>query len=172
MSILIRPIKEKETKAVWQMFQDIPAKENNTSNHANGIPFEEFDNFCKETVEASKMENLTKRTIPEIMYLMFDNDIPIGFAKLRPFLNEKAQLKRVSQFAYMISPQYRAKGYGKQLFSFLKNESQKIGLSEVKIGSLRENSISRHIIEKNGGILVDDSTEARVIYKIMLEKSR
>ena len=168
MSILIRPIQEKESEAVYQMFQDIPAKENNTSNHANGISFSEFDDFCKKAVEGAERENLTVTNIPEILYLMFDDKIPVGFAKFRPFLNKDCAQKRVSQYAYMISPKHRGKGYASMLLAFLKEESVKIGLLEVEVGALKENAISRHIIEKNGGILTD-TIKQRVIYRIPLK---
>ena len=47
MSIFIRPIQEKEDDAVYQMFQDIPAIQNEATNHANGLSRIEFADFCK-----------------------------------------------------------------------------------------------------------------------------
>lgn len=72
----------------------------------------------------------------------------------------------------MISPKYRNKGYATQFLSFLKEEASVFGLKEIMVGVLKENTISRHIIEKSGGVL-KECAEERAIYTIALQdKSR
>lgn len=165
MTLFIRPIRKKEDDAVWQMFQDIPANENNTENHANGTNRIEFDEFCKNNV--CYAQKAPKGKILQITYIIFDNDVPVGFGKFRPFLNKECIEKRVSQFAYMISPKHRGKGYANGFLTFLKKEAQKLGLNKIEGGVLEENSISQHIIEKNGG-KIKEHINGRIIYTIAL----
>lgn len=172
MTVVIRPIREKETKAVYQMFQDIPSTENGAENKANGMTPEEFDDFCKLNVSYAKKKGLPEGRVPKIIYIILDNDIPIGFGKFRPFLNEDCIQRKIGHFAYMISPKFRNKGYATQYLAFLKNKAQKLGLAEIEGGVLKENIASRRVMEKNGG-KIKEEPEDKVMYVIPVQsKSR
>ena len=148
MTLLIRPIQEKENDAVYQMFQDIPAEENGAKNHAHGLTYSEFDDFCKSSVSAARMEGLAEGSIPQILYIMIDGDIPVGFGKFRPFLDDFCKQNRVGHFAYMISPKFRGKGYATKFLSLIKEEAQKLGLKEIEGATLKNNQPSCHVIIK------------------------
>ena len=167
MSLIIRPIREKETNAVYQMFQDIPSVENGSGNKANGLTPEEFDNFCKLNVSYAKNEGLPEGRVPQTIYLIFDNDIPVGFGKFRPFLNEDCMQRKIGHFAYMISPKFRNRGFATQFLSFIKKEAEQLGLTEIEGGALKDNLASRRVMEKNGGKIKEEPGD-EVIYVIPL----
>ena len=131
MTVLIRPIQEKENENVYQMFQDIPKEENKARNHAHGMTRDEFEKFCKKmnscSVESAKgKKELPNGDVPQTVYIIFDNDTPVGFGKFRPFLDETCIKNRAGNFAYMISPKHRGKGYATQFLSFIKDESKRL----------------------------------------------
>jgi len=165
MTIAIRPIRKKETDAVYQMFQDIPATENGAENKANGMTPEEFDNFCKLNVSYAKKEGLPPGRVPQTIYIIFNDNIPVGFGKFRPFLNEDCIRRKIGHFAFMISPKFRNKGFATQFLSFIKKEAEQLGLTEIEGGALKENLASRRTMEKNGG-KIKEEFQNKVIYVI------
>lgn len=174
MSVLIRPIQEKENDAVYQMFQDIPAEENRATNHANGLSRVEFDAFClkmnaRSIANAKGMKEFPDGRVPSKMYIIFDDEIPVGFGKFRPFLNDACIKNRAGNFAYMISPKHRGKGYATAFLSFVKEEAQKIGLTEIEGTPLQQNIASRKVMEKNGG-KIKEYADDEVTYIFSLKR--
>ena len=167
MTIIPRPIQEKEPEAVYQMFQDIPAEENGAGNKANGMTLTEFDEYCKLNVSYAKKEGLPEGRVPQTIYIIFNDNIPVGFGKFRPFLNEDCIKRKIGHFAYMISPKFRNKGFATQFLSFIKKEAEQLGLTEIEGGALKENIASRRVMEKNGG-KIKEEPEDKVIYVIPL----
>jgi len=157
MTVYIRPIEKSESESVYQMFQQIPAVENEATNKASGLSFDDFQDFCKKAVLRSKECHQAGHAIT-ITYLIFDDDVPVGFGKFRPIMTDLCIQNRAFHFAYMIAPQYRGKGYATHFISFLKQEARKYGLTEIKGTALTDNKASCRVMEKNGGILVDSSS--------------
>ena len=171
--VFIRPIQEKEDDAVYQMFQDIPATQNDATNRANGLSRIEFDTFCKKMTErsiaaANGRKKFSDNRIPQTIYIIFDNDVPVGFGKFRPFLNEACIKIRAGHFGYMISTKYQGKGYATKLLSFLKEEARKIGLQEIEGVARKKNSASCRVMEKNGG-KIKEHIDKDVVYTIALQ---
>ena len=156
MTITIRPIQERENDAVYQMFQDIPEEENRATNHAHGMTHLEFEAFCKKmnnhsVLNAHGLKEFPDGKVPSTMYIILDDDVPVGFGKFRPFLNEACIKNRAGHFAYMISPKHRGKGYATAFLSFVKDEAEKMGLTEIEGTPLVKNIASCRVMEKNGG---------------------
>ena len=156
MTVVIRPIQEHENDAIYQMFQDIPAEENRATNHANGLSRTDFDRFCKKMnarsiVHANGKKEFDDGKVPSTMFIILDNDVPVGFGKFRPFLNASCIKNRAGHFAYMISPKHRGKGCATIFLSFLKEEARKMGLTEIEGTSLVKNIASCRVMEKNNG---------------------
>ena len=172
----ILPIKENETDAVYQMFQDIPAEENGATNHANGMNRAEFNEFCKKMNEHSiekangKKEFPGSDKIPQTLYIISNNNgYPVGFGKFRPYLNEACIRNRAGHFAYMIHPDFRGMGFATAFLLFVLNQAQSMGLSEVEGTALKENKVSRHLMKKNGGIFCrEKSIDGDAVYKFIL----
>lgn len=174
MTVFIRPIQEHEDDVVYQMFQDIPAEENDATNHANGMKRSDFDEFCKQMnarsiANANGKKEFPDGKVPQTMYIIFDDEIPVGFGKFRPFLNEACIQNRAGHFAYMISPKHRGKGYATTFLSFIKNEALKLGLNELEGTVLEKNAESCHVMEKVGG-RIKERIESDIIYTITLDR--
>ena len=166
MTIKIRPIREQESEEVYQMFQKIPREENEATNKANGLSFEEFQDFCKKAVLRSK-ESLQEGHAITITYLIFDDEKPVGFGKFRPVMTDLCIQNRAFHFAYMIAPQYRGRGYATAFIKFLKNEALKHGLTEIRGTALIDNKASCKVMEKSGGVL-ENCSDGEATYVIRL----
>ena len=154
--IRIRPLKAIESHAVYQMFHSIPQKENDAENKAANLTIKEFRDFCKQAVLNAKGEKLAKGRVPQITYLIFDGETPVGFGKFRPVMNKFCIQSRIFNFAYMIVPKFRGRGYATKFIDFLKKEAQKYGLKEIRGSARTDNKGSCRVMEKNGGILEND----------------
>ena len=174
MSVSIRPIQKHENDDVYQMFQDIPEEENDATNHANGMNRSDFDEFCKQMdarsiAKANGKKEFSDGKVPQTMYIIFNDEIPVGFGKFRPFLNEACIRNRAGHFAYMISPKHRGKGYATTFLSFIKSEALKLGLNELEGTVLEKNTVSCHIMEKVGG-RIKERVESDIVYTIDLNR--
>jgi predicted acetyltransferase len=63
----------------------------------------------------------------------------------------------VSHIYYEILPVYRSKGYGKRILALGLEKAKEIGLKEISITCMEDNTGSKKIIEVNGGIFVEDA---------------
>lgn len=152
MKILLRPLKEREDKAVYEMFQEMPANENGLNNPASGLSFEEFQDFCKIKVANSRGECLREGYVPDTCYLLYIDDVPVGRANLRHFLCE-ALLKRGGHIGYGIRPSCRDRKYGKILLAEVLKKAKEKGIDRVLITIEEHNQPSRKVCEGNGGVL-------------------
>ena len=166
MNLHIRSICETESELVYRMFQNIPKVENDATNKANGLTFDEFQDFCKKAVLRSKECEEEGHAIT-IMYIIFDGDVPVGFGKFRPIMTDLCIKNRAFHFAYMIAPQFRGRGYATAFIEFLKNEALKYGLTEIRGTASMDNKASCKVMEKNGGIL-EDCSDGEATYVIKL----
>ena len=171
MTIKIRPFRKLESRAVYEMLQTITREENEATNKVGGITFDEFKEFCKNAVQRAKGQKLPEGHIPQITYLIFDEDIPVGFGKFRPIMNELCIKNRAFHFSYMIAPKHRGKGYATAFIAFIKKKALKRGLTEIRGTALIENMASRRGMEKNGGIL-ESAYDNGATYVIPLKKER
>lgn len=174
MTLLIRPIQEHENDTVYQMFQDIPAEENGATNHANGMDHDAFDDFCKKMnsrsiAHANGQKEFPDGKVPQTVYLIFEDDTPVGFGKFRPFLNEACIKNRAGHFAFMVSPKHRCKGSATKYLAFVKNEAIKLGLTEIEGTALEGNIASCRVMEKNGGT-IKERVDGDVVYQIKLTR--
>ena len=74
MEVKLRPLREKEDDAVYQMFQEIPAEEDGFENPAHGLSPEEFNDFCRRHVGYSQGIGLKPGYVPDTYYLLIPRD--------------------------------------------------------------------------------------------------
>jgi len=149
----------------YSMYQEIPREETGAENFANGLSFEEFQNFLVEQIK-EEFSELNEETTPKINYIMYVDDYPIGDIAIRPGLNDYWK-KYSGNIGYKIRPSERKKGYGKLMLKLALDECKKIGLDEILLQCNNKNIASRKIIERNGGILIkEDGNTLRYVIKI------
>ena len=149
----------------YEMFQDIPAKESGSTNECNGIPYEEFKSYLEKEINR-KYNEVTYDDTPTVSYIMYDDNKPIGLICLRTKIDDN-WMKWSGNFYYRIRLSERKKGYGTKILSLALQELKKMGFKEVYGQSSNGNIGSAKVIEKNGGILLDEKDGTRY-YKIVL----
>ena len=127
MKISMLALKEREDQAVYEMFQEIPAEENGLENPANGLSFEEFQEFCQVRVKRSMGQDLPDGYVPDTYFVLYIDEVPVGVAKLRHYLNDFL-LKRGGHIGYGVRPSCRGHGYGKVLLTEVLKKAREKGI--------------------------------------------
>ena len=150
-------------KNEYEMYQDIPLKESGSTNLCNGLPYEVFKNYLEGQI-ARKYQQVNDYDTPTITYVMYVNDIPVGYVALRIKINNQWK-KWSGNFYYVIRTSERKKGYGTKILKLALNEFKKLGFKEIYGQSSAGNIASAKVIENNGGVLLEEIDGTRY-YKI------
>ena len=137
----------------YNMYQDIPLKESGSTNLCYGLPFDVFKNYL-ETQLARKYQNVSLYDTPTTIYIMYVDEIPVGYIGLRTEIDDNWKRWSGNLF-YVIRKSYRGKGYGNKILELGINEFRKMGYKQIFCQSSSDNIYSSKVIEKNGGILTN-----------------
>lgn len=149
----------------YEMYQDIPLKESGSTNLCNGLPYEVFKNYLESQL-ARKYQDISEYDTPAVTYIMYVNDIPVGYICIRTKINDQWK-KWSGNFYYAIRLSERKKGYGTKILKLALNEFKKLDFKEIYGQSSSGNTASAKVIENNGGILLEEIDGTRY-YKIKL----
>lgn len=97
------------------------------------------------------------------------DDKIVGMIDLRHTLN--AFLKDLGNCGYSVRPSERKKGYATEMLCKLLKEAGKAGMKELHISVERQNTASRKVIQKNGGVYersFSHDNESADVYRIVL----
>ncbi len=150
----------------YEMYQDIPLKESGSTNLCNGLSYDVFKAYL-ETQLARKYQNISEYDTPTVTYIMYVNDIPVGYIALRTKIDDQWK-KWSGNFYYAIRISERKKGYGTKILKLVLDEFNKLGFKEIYGQSSAGNIASAKVIENNGGILLEEIDGTRY-YKIELQ---
>ena len=153
-------------KDVYDMYQDVPAKESGSTNDCFGLNFDEFPKYLEKEINR-KNNNVTYDDTPTITYIMYVDNNPVGLICLRTEIDDN-WMKWSGNFYYRIRLSERKKGYGTKILSLALEEFRRLGFKEVYGQSSAGNIGSAKVIENNGGILIDEKDGTRY-YKIVLK---
>lgn len=149
----------------YEMFQDMPVKEPGSTNLCKGLPYEVFKSFL-ETQLARKYQSVSCYDTPTTVYLMYVDEIPVGYIGIRTQIDANWELW-CGNIYYTVRLSERGKGYGTQMLKLALEECRKMGFHEVCTNASAGNIASAKVIEKNGGIFQKDIEGSRY-YKIFL----
>lgn len=150
----------------YEMYQDIPLKESGSTNLCNGLPYEVFKTYLEGQL-ARKYQNISEYDTPTVIYIMYVNDIPVGYIGLRTKIDDQWK-KWSGNFYYAIRISERKKGYGTKILKLALDEFKKLGFKEIYGQSSAGNIASAKVIENNSGILLKEIDGTRY-YKIELQ---
>ncbi len=141
-------------KKEYEMFQDIPAKENGSTNLCYGIPFENFSSFIESQL-AREFNKISEFDTPTIIYIAYVNSTPVGYFGIRTKINQQWK-KWSGNIFYVIRKNQRNKGYATKLLKCAFKECEKLGLKVVYLQSSEGNIASQKVIENNNCTLIKD----------------
>ena len=158
----LRKLSVNDGMDVYQMLQDIPLDENGLQNKVNGMTFEEYKDWLIKKQQESEMDGIVDGwKVPSTTYWLYADGVPVGFGKLRHCLTN-ALRKAGGHIGYGIAPQYRSKGYGKELLRLLIGEAYNRGIDKVLVTIHLDNKASQAVALANGGV-IRERTDERVL---------
>ncbi len=133
--------------------------------------------MCSTNMTHLKYKN-TLGDLPTYEYDLFNKNQIIGHIQIRGKTSHGIDIpeKMASHIYYKILPEHRLNGYGKQILSLGLEEAWKLGLREIFITCMGDNTGSKKIIEANNGTLVDEAMipskgDKMLKYRILLSDS-
>ena len=158
MPLTIKKLSPNDGKDIYDMLQNINAEENEFKNTAYGLTYNEFKNWLKQQDDCSKGLNLPEGYVPQYIYWLMEEDVPIGIGKIRFELNNHSRLIG-GNIGYAIALPFRGKGYATTFLKMLLDKADEIGVIEKLLTVEKYNPASKKVIEKNGGILIKENSD-------------
>ena len=141
-------------KKEYEMFQDIPAKENGSTNLCFGIPFENFKSFLENQM-AREFNKISEFDTPTIIYIAYSDSNPVGYFGIRTKINKQWKSWSGNVY-YAIRKTERNKHYATKLLKLAFEECKNLGMSVVYLQSSEGNIASQKVIENNNCVLIKD----------------
>ncbi|SFB66281.1 GNAT family N-acetyltransferase [Ruminococcus albus] len=154
--IKLEQLSIKDDYKVYEMLQRIGSCENEFKNTAHGISYEEYLEWLKIQDDWSRGENLPKDYVPQTIFWLFDDDVPVGFGKIRHRLTNYSR-EIGGNIGYAIDPYYRGKGYATKLLALLIDKAKELKVNEILLSVEKYNPASKNVIEKNGGKMISEN---------------
>lgn len=149
---------------IFEMLKGIESNENEFTNPVKDMNYQEYKEWLILMDNWSKGKELKEGYVPQTIFWLFEDEIPVGIGKIRHELTKVSRLFG-GNIGYAISKNYRGKGYGTIFLSKLIEEANKLNIKEKILTVEKYNHPSKKIIEKNGGKLIDEN-ESRWILEI------
>ena len=165
MNFILKKLNQNMGFDVYEMYQDIPAKESGSTNECFGLSYEEFSKYLEKEINR-KNNKVTYDDTPTTTYIMYVNNKPVGLICLRTEIDEN-WMKWSGNFYYRVRVSERNKGYGTKMLELALDEFRKLGFKVVYGQSSAGNIGSVKVIENNGGIFLNEENGTRY-YKIIL----
>jgi predicted acetyltransferase len=159
MKIELRAIQESDAEVVYEMFQSISG-ENGFGNTSYGLSKTEFIDWIKKQIDNSNGINLSSGRVPQTIFVLWINDEPVGFSKLRHYLTPELE-NYAGHIGRSISSKFRGKGYGNILLAETLKQAKAMGIKKIRISNDDDNISAWKSVERNGGVLdrISDSSE-------------
>lgn len=149
---------------VYEMLQHIKSNENEFKNSAYGMAYAEFKEWLVEQAMWAHGINLPEGYVPQTIYWLYDDNVPVGVGKIRHKLTDDSRIMG-GNIGYAVDNTKRGKGYATILLRMLIQKSIELGIGERLLTVEKYNLASKQVIEKNGGKLIKN-TEDRWYFEI------
>lgn len=139
---------------IYDMIHEIGSGENGFINSLYCENIETLQLTLERNHQMAAGIDLPEGYVPQTLYWLYVNDVPVGYGKLRHYLNANL-LEQGGHIGYVIRPSERGKGYGKLILQELLNKAREKQIPEVLLTCETDNIVSRRIIESTRGRLSD-----------------
>lgn len=151
-------------KAEYEMLQEIPAKENGSTNLCKGIPFESFPDFLEAQL-ARQFQKISYYDTPTKMYIFYVDKLPVGYIGIRTKIN-KDWKNWCGNIFYAVRPSQRQKHYGTKMLKYALQECKKLNINPIYIKAAAGNIGSQKMIENNKAQLLKIDEDGGRFYKV------
>ena len=107
MNYILKELNLSMGKDVYDIYQDIPAKESGSTNDCFGLNFDEFPKYLEKEINR-KNNKVTYDDTPTITYIMYVDNIPVGLICLRTEIDDN-WMKWSGNFYYRVRLSERKK---------------------------------------------------------------
>lgn len=169
-NIMLKQLSLDMGKPEYDMLQKIPTVENGFTNPACNLSYDEYKAWLQITDNHSRGIDLPEGWIPYTTYILYIDDIPVGYGRVRHSSSEYLEkVVGAGNLGYGIAKGNRGKGYGNILFKELLKKCKEIGYKEIKLFPMKSNEPTVRIMLKNGGRIIGDFKGEKHIIRISLE---
>lgn len=170
MKIELKQINTNMNEQEYEMLQGILDVENGFTNPAYGISYQDFKNWLQEMDNHSKGISLPEGWVPYTTYILYIDDIPVGYGRIRHSSSEYLEtVVGAGNLGYGISKEYRGKGFGNILFKELLKKCKEHKYNEIKLFPLKTNEATVKIMLKNGGKIIGEFKQEKYIILIPIK---
>lgn len=152
MEFNLKKLSINDGQEIYAMLQEIPYDENGFLNDMNGATLEEFKAWLIKRDNESKGIGIGEGRVPQNIYWLYADEVPIGYGKIRHRLTEKL-FDDGGHIGYSIRSSERGKGYGKLQLKLLLERAKEIGIDKVLLTIHCNNINSLKVAMKNGGVI-------------------
>ena len=143
---------------IYHMLQTIGKEENEFHNDVNGMSYDDFKQWLIVQYNWAQGIDLPKGYVKQWTFWLYVEGNPVGYGKLRERLT--ASSRRIGgNIGYAISSYERGKGYGSILFQKLLDKARELKIETIISTVEKNNSSSKKIQEKCGGVLIEENDE-------------
>jgi predicted acetyltransferase len=150
--IELKELQPSEDWEIWEMIQEIGEGENGFVNSFNTENMEAFQAGIHTNYDYARGVNMPPNYVPQTIYWLYANGRPVGYGKLRHYLNESL-MKHGGHIGYIVRPTERGQGFGTRILQELLKRAQEKGIERALLTCDDVNLRSRKVIETNGGRL-------------------
>lgn len=147
---------------IYNMLKMIASNENEFTNPVQKMSFEQYKEWLILMDKWSRGEGLKEGYVPQTIYWLYDENIPIGIGKIRHALTESSR-KFGGNIGYAISKEFRGKGYATVFLKMLLSEMNKMNITERVLTVEKNNPSSKRVIEKNGGKVIEENSDRWIL---------
>lgn len=167
MRIELKQVNINMSEQEYEMLQGILEVENGFTNPAYNLSYNAYKEWLQDVDNHSRGVDLPKGWIPYTTYILYIDDIPVGYGRIRHLSSELLEtVIGAGNLGYGISKKYRGKGYGNILFKELLKKCKEHGYKEIKLFPLKTNEATIKIMIKNGGKIIGDFKKEKYIISV------
>lgn len=142
-------------------------EDNSNSDPLNFSKYKSYEDFLTGIGKEECLIRATSKTIPTSSYLLIENNKIIGHIFIHHLIDLEVLREYEGHIGYGIRPSKRNQGYGTRMLSLALEKCKDLCLKEVFLSCKKENISSARIIEKNNGVLLEETyiIEENAIFK-------